>query len=88
MIEKMSFVHSNIKSIPANLTAFKTYMSNVSYDFSITGFTETWLNLSNIETYGIDGYSHVGLNTEIGKGEEFRYLYVIKWCVVKCQNLL
>ena len=67
--EKLSFVHSNIRSIPANLTAFMTYMSNVNCDFSIIRFSETWLNSSNIDTYGIDGYSHVGLTREMGKRE-------------------
>ena len=66
--EKIYFVHSNIRSIPANLTAFMTYMSNVKCDFSIIGFSETWLNSSNIDTYGIDGYSHVGLTREMRKG--------------------
>ena len=44
-----------------------TYMSNVNCDFYIIGFSETWLNSSNIDTYGIDGYSHVGLTREMGK---------------------
>ena len=37
--EKSSFLHSNIRSIPANLTAFMIYMSNVNCDFSIIGFS-------------------------------------------------
>ena len=51
----VSFIHSNIRSIPANLTAFVSYMSNINCDFSVIGFSETWLNLSTIDTYGIDG---------------------------------
>ena len=66
--EKWYLVHSNIRSIRANLTAFMTYMSNVNCDFSTIGFSETWLNSSNIDTYGRDGYSHVGLTREMGKG--------------------
>ena len=64
----ISFIHSNIRSIPANLTAFVSYMSNINCDFSVIGFSETWLNSSTIDTYGIDGYSHVGLVRESGKG--------------------
>ena len=49
-----------------------TCMSNVSCDFSklwfIIGFSETWLNSNNIDTHGIDGYRHVGLTREMGKG--------------------
>ena len=65
---ELSFIHSNIRSIPANLTAFMSYTSNIDYDFSVIGFSETWLNSSTIDTYGIDGYSHVGLTRESGKG--------------------
>ena len=36
--------------------------------FSAIGFSETWLNSSSIDTYGIDGYSHIGLVRESGKG--------------------
>ena len=64
----VSFIHSNIRSIPANLTAFVSYMSSINCDFSVIGFSETWLNSSTIDTYGIDGYSHVGLVRESGKG--------------------
>ena len=64
----VSLIHSNIRSIPANLTAFVSYMSNINCDFSFIGLPETWLNSSTIDTYGIDGYSHVGLVRESGKG--------------------
>ena len=43
-------------------------MSNIVCDFSVIGLSETWLNSSTIDTYGIDGYSHVGLTSESGKG--------------------
>ena len=42
--ENLSFIHSNIRSIPANLNAFMSYMSNINCDFSVIGFSETWLN--------------------------------------------
>ena len=45
-----------------------TYMRNVNCDFSIIGFSGTWLNSPNIDTYGIDGYSHAGRTREMGKG--------------------
>ena len=45
-----------------------SYMSNIDCDFSVIGFSETWLNSSTIDTYGIEGYSHVGLTRESGKG--------------------
>ena len=43
-------------------------MSNINCDFSVIGFSETWLNSSTIDTDGIDGYSHVELVRESGKG--------------------
>ena len=49
-------------------TSFMSYMSNINYDFSAIGFSETWIYSSNIDTYGIDGYSHVGITRESGKG--------------------
>ena len=66
--ENLSFIHSNIRSIPANLNVCMSYMSNINCDFSVIGFSETWLNSSNIDTYNIDGYSNVGLTRETGKG--------------------
>ena len=65
--ENFSFIHSNIRSIPANLTSFMSFMSNINCDLSVIGFSGTWLNSSNIDTYGIDGYSHVGITRESGK---------------------
>ena len=63
-----SLIHLNIRSLPANLTGFMSYMSNVNHIFSIIGFTETWLKPSNIETFGIAGYNYVGLTKQSGKG--------------------
>ena len=85
---ELSFIHPDIRSIPANLTAFMSYMSNIDYDFSVIGFSETWLNSSTIDIYGRDGYSHVGLTRESGKGGGVSLFIKTRWCIVKCQNLL
>ena len=50
------------------MTGFMSYMSNINHTFSVIGFTETWLKPSNIETFGITGYNHVGLTRQNGKG--------------------
>ena len=57
-------------------------MSNINCDFSVIGFSETWLNSSNIDTYGIDGYSHVGVTRELGKegGVSLFISYNFKYC--------
>ena len=63
----LSLIHLDIRSLPANLTDFMTYMSNVNHIFYIIGFTETWLQPIKIETFGIDGYNPVGLTRQSGK---------------------
>ena len=65
--DRFSLIHLNIRSLPANLTSIMSYMSNVNDIFSKIGFTETWLKASNIETFGIAGYNHVGLTRQGGK---------------------
>ena len=45
---ELSFIHSNIQSIPANLTASMSYMSNIDYDFSVIRFSETWLTKNGL----------------------------------------
>ena len=43
-------IHVNIRSIPANLNIFVSYMSNIDHDFPVIGFSET-LSLMRIELY-------------------------------------
>ena len=62
-----SIIHLNIRSLPANMTGFISYLSNINHTFSVIGFTETWLKPSNIETFGITGYNHVGFTKQNGK---------------------
>ena len=54
-------IHVNIRSVPANLTGLLSYMSNIEKQFTVIGLTEIWLTPFTIETYGINGYNHVGL---------------------------
>ena len=66
--DNLSMIHVNIRSVPANLTGLLSYMSNIEKQFAVIGLTETWLNPFNIETYGINGYNHVGLTRKNSKG--------------------
>ena len=50
------------------MTGSMSYMSDINHTFSVIGFTETWLKPSNIETFCITGYNHVGLTRHNGKG--------------------
>ena len=56
-----SLFHINIRSVPANLSSLLSDMENLDHRFSVIGLTETWLNPSNIDAYGIEGYNHIGI---------------------------
>ena len=85
------FIHSNIRSIPGNLTSFLCYLSNMDHNLSVIGFSETWLTPSNFDVYGIDGYNHVGLTREYGRGggvslficAKFMYTELPELCIVQ-----
>ena len=49
------------------MTGFISYLSNFNHTFSVIGFTETRLKPSNIETFGITGYNHVGFTRQNDK---------------------
>ena len=63
-----SIIHLNIRSLPAIITDFMSYMSNINHAFSVIGYTDTWLKPSNIKTFGTTGYNHVGLSRQNDKG--------------------
>ena len=54
-----SVAHLNIRSIPANFSAFLSFIDSLDHCFTVIGLSETWLNPSNVSTYGISGYNHV-----------------------------
>lgn len=56
--ECFSMLQLNIRSIPKNLTHFQQFVSNLSFNFTVLGFTETWLNENNASLYSIAGYDH------------------------------
>ena len=74
--EDFSIMHVNIRSIPANLNNFLSYMSNIDHSFSVIGFSETWLTPANIDAYSIVGYNHVGLTREDRKGVAYPYWFL------------
>ena len=43
-------------------------MNNLKLCFSVIGFSETWMSPSLFDTYGINGYRHVGLTRAAGRG--------------------
>ena len=56
---KLTMIHSNIRSIPCNLNSFDAYLENLSINFTVIAFTETWLKDTNAHAFGMDGYNSV-----------------------------
>lgn len=89
--QSFSVLHSNIRSMPANLTSFLSYLEVLDHHFSVIGLTETWLKPSNISAYGIEGYHHVG-RTRLKKtgggvslfvSHEFAFTELLEMCVIE-----
>ena len=57
--DAFSMCHLNIRSISKNLCSFETYLDFIRYNFTIIGLTETWLNDTNYDTYGLLGYHFI-----------------------------
>ena len=54
--DNFSIIHANIRSIPKNLATFECYLQTLEHDFSIIGFSESWLKESNANLFHIDAY--------------------------------
>ena len=78
-----SVIHLNIRSLPANLSSFLSYLDNLDHAFSVIGLTETRLNTSNVSNYCIDGYDHVYRTRRLSKGVACHYLCPNISCQVK-----
>ena len=85
-----SVAHLNIRSLPANLSAFMSYVDNLDHCFSVIGLSETWLNQSNVSAYSIPGYNHVAQTRCAGRGggislfvaEKIVYSEMTDYCMV------
>jgi len=54
--DKLALLHHNIRSVPKNIDQLLMYISNVGVPFNIIALSETWLNESNKDLYGIPNY--------------------------------
>lgn len=63
-----SVLHLNIRSIPKNLSRFEQFTKNLDLNFTVMGFSETWLNESNVTCYSIPGYVHYYLHRSTRRG--------------------
>ena len=83
-------LHLNVRSIPAILSAFQSYLNTLEHHFSFIGLTETWLKPLNVSVYGIEGHNHVGITRENTKGggvsvfisQEFVYSEMNDFCMI------
>ena len=75
-----SGAHLNIRSIPANFSAFLSYMDNLEHCFTVIGMSQTWLNPTNVSAYGISGYNHVHRTRSTHKGGGVS-LFVSEKCI-------
>ena len=54
--QSFSIIHSNIRSIPRNLSRFETYLGTLNHEFSVIGLSESWLKSYTVDLFGLDGY--------------------------------
>ena len=55
----ISLCHVNIRSIRKNLSEFEIYLQLLDHELTIISLTETWLNDSSCEIYGIIGHKSI-----------------------------
>ena len=54
----LSFLHTNIRSIPRNFKDMNIYLEHLEHTFPIIGITESWLKPNNVNEYTPKGYNH------------------------------
>ena len=54
----LSFLHFNIRSLPAHYQQMAAFLSNIQCKFDVIGLSETWLNDTNFDLKYFDGYNH------------------------------
>ena len=79
--DMFSMCHLNIRSISKNLSSFENYLETIQYNFTMIGLTETWLNDTNYDLYGLQGYNFVEQHrSSLGGG--------VALCVMKHLNYI
>jgi exonuclease III len=66
---KIALMHLNIRSIPKNLNTLVPLLDTSIIEYNFLAFTETWLQDSNADAYGIKGFNHEFLTRSNRKGE-------------------
>lgn len=69
-INHVSMVHFNVRSLTNKFDDLINYLNSLSFSFSLTALTETWLNESDIsDETQISGYRIIIVNRKHKKGE-------------------
>ena len=64
-----SLFHANVRSLPLHLNEFTNIFECLQFQFTVIGFTETWLSPDNNEDlYGLPGYAHIGKHRSVRIG--------------------
>ena len=63
-----SLLHFNSRSLNKNFNAISEFLSTLSFNFSICGFSETWINNSTPLLFDVNGYAFVHSDRSHGKG--------------------
>ena len=63
-----SILHLNIRSLTKNMTDMELYLKKLGHQFTVLGFTETWLTTENADLYNLPGYQHFYLCRKQRKG--------------------
>ena len=63
-----SLLHFNSRSLNKNFDAISEFVSTLSFNFSIYGFSETWINNSTPLLFDMNGYAFVHSDRNLGKG--------------------
>ena len=68
--DQFSIFHHNVRSLMKNECDLKSFLDRLKHRFSVIGLTETWLNDTNVDIAGMDGYMHeyVHRTNRIGGG--------------------
>ena len=51
-----SICHANIRSLPKHFYEISAYFDVLNFEFSVIGFSETWLKDNNVDCYSLQGY--------------------------------
>lgn len=66
--QNFSIIHFNARSMFRNFEEIHAYLSNLQYQFSVIGISETWINSNSHVPFVIEGYTFVHVDRPSGRG--------------------